>query len=736
MNVNAASSTTSASASNGLSGMVSGLDTDSMVESMLSGVQSKIDKQTQQQQILGWKQDMYREVITKVNDFQDKYFSLTSSTSLRSTSLFNTMTGESDSSAVKIISSGNTAADFNVQVAQLASAASVVSSPVSTGKISSNNTASNYERNVTFSYKTGEDEDGKDVFTDVEINLTEIMDGLTKTDGKVDKQQFADAIEAKLGGTGITVDYIAKDVDDDKSYDKLTFSGDTSFKISGTSGGLGMLGYAGASSSTQDKGEDGALIDNSYTLNAGVLNPELKLNGEVTISLDGSSKKFTLDEGKTLYDIKDDIEKAFGSGISITQNGNKTEITANGTGRSVSVTGSEETLKTIGLTNANSATSISTTSALKDIQTNNSSSIGSGKLTINGTEIEYSENDTVVQLLSKVNNSSAGVKMVYNTLTDSFAINNKNTGADFELNISDDGNLLSTLGFDMSGNSVNKVSSNYTTGQNAQFKVNGTQLERAGNTVSYGGVTFEMKNTTPSGETVNITSERNVDKITSVLKDFVNDYNTLIADLNKYTHEKADYKDYPPLTSAQKKEMTEDEIKLWEEKSKTGLLRNDSDISSFLQDMRAVLYTKGSDTSLVLSNIGIDSSSEWKDYGKLSINEDTLKSALESNSTAIADMFANAETGIGKRLNDVCKKTANTSSGAPGTLVSMAGVVGKATEKDNTIYDRLQKITEKLEALKDQYDSKKEKYWSMFNTMETTISNYTSQSDYLSQLSF
>jgi flagellar capping protein FliD len=712
MNVNSTTSTTSAS-SNGLSGLVSGMDTDSMVEDMLSGIQSKIDKQKQKQQTLTWKQEQYREVITKINDFQDKYFSTTSSTSLRSASLFTSSVAQSSSSAVKIISASNSAgSEFSVNVKSLATAASVTSSKVSKNNITLSNTVSDYSRKVTFSYK---DDDENEKTLDIDLAL------LKDENGTTDKEAFANALNEKLDGTGIKAVYTPADGDNEET---LSFvSADKEFKISGSNAGLKMIGYSSAVSSSSEKDDDG-----NYVTATNGFNPDVKINGEVTISLDGVSKKFTLEEGQTIKDIDaDEIKKAFGSGISITDDGNgNTVISANGSGRTVSINASDELLETLGVTSSSKSSRISLTSKVSEI----SGSTSDGKLNINGIEIEYSADDTISQVLSKVNNSDAGVKISYDSLADTFSITNSSLGSDFELSVEDDGNFLSALGFNMNGGSVADIKA----GTNAVMDINGVEVERAGNKISYEGVTFELKSVTDGAESATITSEKNVDKIMTVIKDFVNDYNTLIADLNEYTHQEATYKDYAPLTDAQKKEMTEREIELWEEKSKTGLLRNDSDISKFLQNMRSAIYTKGSDSSLVLSNIGIDSSSDWKDYGKLSIDEDTLKKALENNSEAISDMFTNSTTGLATRLNDICKSAANTSSGSPGTLVSLAGVVGKATENDNTIYDELQRISEKLESLNSLYEKRKEKYWNMFNTMETTISNYDSQSSYLSQL--
>lgn len=64
------SATTSAASSNGLSGLMSGMDTEAMVEKLLSGTQSKIDDQEALKQQTTWKQEIYREIISQLNSFQ------------------------------------------------------------------------------------------------------------------------------------------------------------------------------------------------------------------------------------------------------------------------------------------------------------------------------------------------------------------------------------------------------------------------------------------------------------------------------------------------------------------------------------------------------------------------------------------------------------------------------------------------------------------------------------------
>ena len=121
MNVNSSGDTSSgytnaAYSSKGISGLASGIDTESVVQSMLMPVQNKIDQQTQQQQQLEWKQDAYRDVIDKINTFQDKYLSLTSDSSIRLASLYGSMTAESSSKAVSVTPGSNAVdGDFSMQ---------------------------------------------------------------------------------------------------------------------------------------------------------------------------------------------------------------------------------------------------------------------------------------------------------------------------------------------------------------------------------------------------------------------------------------------------------------------------------------------------------------------------------------------------------------------------------------------------------------------------------------------
>ena len=68
-----------------LSGLSSGLDTESIVEGLLTASKTKLANAEKQKTLLEWKQEAYKSVLTKLNTFQTKYFG-TSSTSSSSAS--------------------------------------------------------------------------------------------------------------------------------------------------------------------------------------------------------------------------------------------------------------------------------------------------------------------------------------------------------------------------------------------------------------------------------------------------------------------------------------------------------------------------------------------------------------------------------------------------------------------------------------------------------------------------
>lgn len=762
MNINSTQSssyTNAAYSSKGFSGMASGIDTESLVQSMLSSIQNKIDKQKQTQQQLTWKQEFYRDIISQVNSFQSKFFDLTSNTSLRLNSFFNSITASSSSSAVSVsANNGASNSEFKVQVARLATATSVTSGAASSEGINVDAKEFAYSRMVNIKVGDGEavkvDLSGGDQKLSIEDIAQRINDafGNNSNIAKVETTYFKKGDKETVltkDENGKYVDKDGNEIDDEdvETSKKLVFSSNNAIQISGSSAGMAILGLSGTAKSTEITDEDG---NKTYTLTADKVNENFtkggQVNGSIDVTLDGVKKSIAIREGQSMEDLQKAVQSAFGNTVKFEQKDGKWSISVDGVGRNLTISANAETMQAIGFEKG------TTTVSNQLLRSDKLGKLGiedEGSFEINGKKIEYSANDTISSIINKVNASGAGVKMSFDSLSNKFKLEATSTGKGFDINITgDDNDLFGKLGFNTEDGGLKKDAS-YKDGQNALVNINGSTFERANNQFTYNGVNITLKSTTGkyvegsyesdgSFKTVDGTTDnaaevkttRDTSKIVDTLKSFVEEYNNLIEKLNKVTHEKATYKKYPPLTDAQKKEMSEKEIELWEEKAKEGLYRNDSNISRFLNDMRSAMYTRNS-SGILLSSIGINSSNNWKDYGKLNIDEDELEKALQTNPEKIQQLFT-GENGLGARLNKVCDQLASTSSARPGSLVSIAGVVGKGTENSNEIKSKLDSITKKLDSLNRLYEKRKTRYWKQFNAMETALSNMDSQSSYLS----
>lgn len=638
MNVN---STSSVSSNNGFSGMISGMDTDSLVEKLLSGTQSKIDKQKGLKTQTEWKIENYRDVITQINSFSSKYFNTTYGASaknnLSSSAFFNAMTSKVISgNAVKVVSSaaGASTEDMNIIVKQLASKAKLTSS--------------------------------------VNVSGESVLKG-----GKIDTE----AIKSTINETG-----------------EFTFT----------------LTLDGAQKAITLKKEDLMDADGNITEDAVISALETEV-----------SQKF----GGYIKVNVAEVDGAKNISLAIDFNGEK--------GHELKVTGANASA--LGLV-PGASTRISTSSKLSELGLTGDSF----SFEINGEKFSFTADNTVADVISAVNKSDAGVKLSYSSISDSFSMEATESGAKFGINITEtSGNFLSKIfGSDKFENGALK-SDAVVAGQDAIVSINGNEFSRTSNNFTIDGVTLQLTDVSAakydgSGnvigyEETKITTERDTESILETIKSFVEDYNKMLDKLNGYIYEEPNYRKYAPLTDAQRDEMTESQIEKWEEKSKQGLLYGDSTIRNFLQQMRGALYTKSTTSSVALYNIGIETSSNKDDRGKLVIDEEALKKALETNADEVEKLFV-GENGLAEKLTNIMDRTAKVSAADPGELVRIAGAKeSKATQTQSTLYNELKRIDDRISVLNTRYNKEKDRYWKQFNAMETIISNYSSQSAYLGQ---
>jgi flagellar capping protein FliD len=193
----------------------------------------------------------------------------------------------------------------------------------------------------------------------------------------------------------------------------------------------------------------------------------------------------------------------------------------------------------------------------------------------------------------------------------------------------------------------------------------------------------------------------------------------------------ATYKDYAPLTAAQKADMSDREIELWEEKSKEGLLRNDQYLDRILGAMRTSMYTRPEGSGIAIYDLGITTSYYTNDGNLNPESIDKLRIAIENNPEGVRQLFAGAG-GIMELLNNAINTAARSSYGSPGYIAAQAG--SNSLDTSSNIYRQVEQIDRQLQSLENRYWSEYDRYWKQFNTMEQLISQMNSQSSWLSQM--
>ena len=130
------SSMSTLSSFNRMTGMMSGLDTESLVKASTSNTKIAINKRMQKLQKLTWKQESYRGVISSLSTFQNKYLDIISNSSIRANAVMKKFKAESSNS--KLITTASptaTQTSYNITASKKATAAEISGSRAAAGTI-------------------------------------------------------------------------------------------------------------------------------------------------------------------------------------------------------------------------------------------------------------------------------------------------------------------------------------------------------------------------------------------------------------------------------------------------------------------------------------------------------------------------------------------------------------------------------------------------------------------------
>ena len=338
-------------------------------------------------------------------------------------------------------------------------------------------------------------------------------------------------------------------------------------------------------------------------------------------------------------------------------------------------------------------------------------------------EITINSDDTVDSLIAKINESTDGkVKASFSEMTGKFTIKTNKTGESTKLNIVDSkGNLSDALSF--------LGLSNKAEGEDSEIEVkakDGTfsdTIHQESNSFTIDGINYSVH----SIGTTEINSTQDVEPVVENMKKFVEDYNQIMDKVYGLVTEKKN-KDYQPLTNAQKEDMSEKEIEKWEKKAKVGLLRNDSEMRSFMNSMQNAIFGKNAQ---FLNECGLTSNEDYNKRGQLSINEDKLRKSLQNEGDRVFKAFAGEKDSMLENMKNTMNKYVG---GSSSIFARKAGLEKTSSVVKNYYSEQLKRQEDMIKKLQRKMDDKETKLYKQFGQLEASMNKLNSQMNYFAQV--
>jgi len=667
-----------------ITGLATGMDMDQLVKETMQPYRIKIQQQKQQKDIMEIKQQLYRDLIKESKELYDKYFDVAKTDSLLLSKNWSTVKFQSSNENVLTVTGGSDVKPGNYTVT--GNAATAAKAIVTEGLDSGNSLVIN----------------GKE-FTlqgDTAKARAENLNKELQTAGMNVSVRYSDFAGTEAGNQSGFI------------FESTVLGKDSTFTIGGTSSLVGTVVDGIAATA--------ATVTGFTVQDLKDANGEININGEI----------LTIDI--TPENVNDDIEKLLQSKLKDKKLTAEIDDSGNITFSST-VLGSKVEDPNIKIS-GNTGTFTSGINATYTSNTLNAADIKGKTISINGNVIDLSKavEGQEVEYLNKVlkeQNIKVTAKLD-EVDTSKIIFTSTKAGADGKVDVGIlDGTTMSSQGTD------------------AEIVVKddkGGVFTHTGisNTLTLDGMTFKFTGEIPA-EGISVNGKNDTAGVKDKLVNFINDYNKLMEKLNTLTLEKRN-KNYMPLTDEQKKEMSENEIKIWNEKVKQGQLYKDSDVSRIANSMKSAMRGLVDGVDGNLEKFGIKPVADYQGTknGTFVIDEDKLTNALENNLEDVMKLFIstppsddslsalekNKSTGVAQRLKGILyNETVSISS----SLIKKVGIEGSASSVNSEITKAIKKYDRKMEDMEKDFAKREQQLYSKWATIESMMNKLNAQQSYL-----
>ena len=272
--------------------------------------------------------------------------------------------------------------------------------------------------------------------------------------------------------------------------------------------------------------------------------------------------------------------------------------------------------------------------------------------------------------------------------------------------------------------------------QDAKITLNNADFTSSSNVFNINGLTIKATAKTADGETLSINTDTDTQGIYDKIKDFLTDYNSIINELTSlYNADSA--KGYEPLTDDEKESMSDKEVEKWETKIKDSILRNDSTVGGVMNAMTTAMmksYTING-KSYSLNSFGIHTQGYLnaakneqyayhidgdEDDTITSGNTDKLMDMINNNPEDLEEFMKQLTSGLYSALDSKMKST---------TMSSAYTIYNdkQMTREYNNYTTEIKEWENKISDLED-------RYYKQFSTMETQLAKMQSTTSSLTSM--
>lgn len=688
-------------ASTRLSGLISGMDTESMIAQLVEGRKTKVNNKKKEQIALQYKQDKWKELNTKLKNLQSKFIS-----SMRfSTSYAKKTSSVSNTSAASVITGENAVDGVQIlKVDQLAKTGYLTGGQLGTGddKGKDNYTALTKMSELGFSgtgnitVSTGGKHYAIEITADSTISdvLNKFKDAGLNASFDAKNQRFF--ISSKESGLANDFSITASDTNGDIALEKLGLKVSLKDDKATLTKYKELAKYKGADDAAT-KANMQSLIDDEVEKQRKAYKEQYdsltKTKADAQETIDKLKEKYkdsplqSSDSYKTLIEAKEEALKAEG----LSEKEKKTL---------------EEELKALKEKKADADTLEAKEKVVED---------ASNKLQTLEKSFTSPTNDNPEGALTAdaVKKIEASFVAQANYATEVVAAYEANPDA-------------------VSGTGATKVNA-----QDAIIYLNGAEFTNTSNVFEINGLTITALNQTKEGEDVTITTQNDVSGIYDMVKNFLKEYNSVINEIDKL-YNSASIGTMKPMTSEEKEAVSESEAEEWEKKLRDSSLRRDSNLSSISEALKSAMSASftinGKEMSLSDFGIGTLGYFEAADNEKnmyhidgdsddesTSGKADKLKSLISSDPNTVVSFFTQLGQKLYSNMSDISKSV-------DGYRSFGSFYDDKKMKTDYTEYNS--KIAELEEKMNDYED----KWYAKFAKMETAMAKMQSNTSAVSAL--